>query len=380
MRLEEWMDDDPARGAVDHVRFGDGWGTECPLDSYSVRWSPLTGELYAVDLGGGDVDVLAVIPDIDGLKQATSGWEAQQYAEGGLYWLRARVAAVLPPSLRDAEGAEQPAQGRRYRVDLEDGTWWELGWDRPLSTYYGQHYAPTAAEADDSPLAWKGTAFGELPDVDALARATGLEVPHEMAVDLAVDKAWFPNAGRPPFLDFAEDFVIPGSSTLEPVSYDDDEFETSLTRREAILELRRRELDQREADIDRRERQLVSQEAALATLAPVEPRWSLPAEPVIRLLHAQQRVTKDGWDDVAQGFGLDAQWVKGVLSGEITEVDLPHIAELCEGVHCSPYDLWGKEDAQTVLHAYGPELWPRLIEPLQDEYGMNLDPPPGVDL
>lgn len=83
------------------------------------------------------------------------------------------------------------------------------------------------------------------------------------------------------------------------------------------------------------------------------------------ILVALQAGTGDTMADVAKGCGLKADWAADVAAGRITEVDLPHIQEVCEGLHCSPYDLWGKDTAQAILHAYGPELWPRFIEPLE---------------
>jgi len=383
VRLDDWLEEDSLRGMVDHVSFGDGWGSEFPMDSHSVAWSPLTGELYAVEHASRQVEVLAVVPDTDALKQLTDGWKEQQKGDGSLYWLRDRAARMLPPSLRDAEGADIPSQGRRYRVDLDDGRWWELGWDRPLGTYYAQLYAPGAPGGEDLPLDWKGTAFRELPDVADLEKATGLRVSHEVAVDLAVDKAWFPNEGRPPFLDAAEDFLRGHEPADRPwgadVDTDDGGRHDHPTRREAALLLWQHDLGQREAEVARKERQLASQLDATRGAAAVEPRWSLPPEPVIRLLNAQRQAMKSGLDAVADEFKLDREWARGVVTGEVAEVDLPHIAQVCEGFHCSPYDLWGKEDADTILHAYGPHLWPRMIEPLQQETGVDLGGP-GVEL
>jgi hypothetical protein len=299
-----------------------------------------------------------------------AAWRAQARAR---HPERARAGALLPPSLREAD-LDAPQPGRRYRIDREDGTWWELGWDRPLGTYYAQRYGPQPQPGDDSPLDWKGTGFGELPDLPSLEEATGVRLPHAAAVDLAIDRAWLPNRGRPAFLDFAEEW-----SAREDAGPDFDADDPEACR-EAALDLRRRELDRRAEELTRRERQLASQADALRGLDPVEPRWSLPVEPVIRLVGAQQRATGDDLRAVATGFALDSDWVLGVMAGDVTEVDLPHVQQICEGVHCSPYDLWGEDDARTVLHAFPPELWPRHIEPLQDDFDIHTDPSPGIDL
>ncbi len=49
-------------------------------------------------------------------------------------------------------------------------------------------------------------------------------------------------------------------------------------------------------------------------------------------------------------------------------LELAQVRQVCEGLGCTPYNLWGVEGARSIAHAYGPELWPRYREP--------LDPPP----
>jgi hypothetical protein len=69
-------------------------------------------------------------------------------------------------------------------------------------------------------------------------------------------------------------------------------------------------------------------------------------------------------------------FLKGrVMDGTITEVDLDHVQRLCEGLHCTPYDFWGAEAGRSIVHAYGPELWPRYIEPLAEPPGRGLGGP-----
>lgn len=144
----------------------------------------------------------------------------------------------------------------------------------------------------------------------------------------------------------------------------------ALARRSAAL-------DAREAALDRRERQLDERQLSLDVSPPtlehteVEPRWTLPAEPVKAQLEALQRQTQGDLATVARGIGIEPEWAAGVVDGSITEVDLPHVQRICEGLHCTPYDFWGAERGRSILHGYGPELWPRYIEPL-------IPPPPDL--
>lgn len=48
------------------------------------------------------------------------------------------------------------------------------------------------------------------------------------------------------------------------------------------------------------------------------------------------------------------------------DLSVEQAAEVCEALRCSPYDFWGAERARTILDVYGPERWPRYIEPLDD--------------
>ncbi|MFP5375770.1 MAG: hypothetical protein ACLGIO_03170 [Acidimicrobiia bacterium] len=76
--------------------------------------------------------------------------------------------------------------GARYEVDLPDGSWWELGWDPPLATFYAQLYA--AAPGDEPPAAWHGTRPAQHPDVDSLEEALGWVVPAEIRSELEADR------------------------------------------------------------------------------------------------------------------------------------------------------------------------------------------------
>jgi hypothetical protein len=153
-----------------------------------------------------------------------------------------------------------------------------------------------------------------------------------------------------------------------------------LARRGAALDAREAALDRREAQLGQRERRLDAQTSSLAreldrrepgldAQAPTsqreaEARWTLSAAPVKDQLQTLQRETEDDLATVARGINVEPEWAAGVLDGSITEVDLPHVQQICEGLHCTPYDFWGADEGRTIMHAYGPELWPRYIEPL----------------
>ncbi len=140
--------------------------------------------------------------------------------------------------------------------------------------------------------------------------------------------------------------------------------EPDLMERGAALETWARGLVERERALAEREARLNARAAALQAAGGVEPVWSLPSGPVARQIRALILETGDDVATVARGIGVEAEWAAGVLVGDIGEVDLDHIQRVCEGLHCSPYDLWGVNGGRGVAHAYGPELWPRYLEPL----------------
>lgn len=93
----------------------------------------------------------------------------------------------------------------------------------------------------------------------------------------------------------------------------------------------------------------------------------LPAEPVVGVLAGYR--ADFGESDagmLARGLGLDEKLVDDLFAGRITTLDVEQIAGVCEGLMASPYDLWHPDEARTILHAYGPERWPRTIFPLDD--------------
>lgn len=85
----------------------------------------------------------------------------------------------MRPHRTDPAAANERPLGTRYRLNQPDGTWWELGWDRPLGTFYAQHLADDVVDDEDL-LAWQGTSLGELPTVDALAARLPIAIPEQI--------------------------------------------------------------------------------------------------------------------------------------------------------------------------------------------------------
>jgi hypothetical protein len=133
----------------------------------------------------------------------------------------------------------------------------------------------------------------------------------------------------------------------------------------------------REAELDALARQLERRAVALAT-------WErsyasgldlndnrVPAGPVAVAIRRLQREGEFHPETAvcAKGLGLDPALLEGILDGTTTDLDLHAVRSVCEGLHCSPYDLWGTETGRRLLPVYGPEDWPRHIEPLDDRAG-----------
>ena len=104
-------------------------------------------------------------------------------------------------------------------------------------------------------------------------------------------------------------------------------------------------------------------------LPEVEPATWLPAEPVRHHLEALAVDSGENVTEVARANGLDLKWAGAVAAGTVTQVDLPHVRHVCEGLRCTPYDLWGTAGARSISHAYGPDAWPAVTEPLMPVEG-----------
>jgi hypothetical protein len=238
--------------------------------------------------------------------------------------------------------------GVRYRLAEPDGSWWELGWDRPLGTFYAQHYR-LDPEGHEHMVTDLGNGLSEIPTTARLGQRLGKPVPAEMVRELEADAAAFPFV-TPPRVMAAPDMLV-----LTP---DPDTGATSAAQ-----------LGAWEASLRRWEDHLTGWAHTLYAQQGIEAHWSLPAAPVTDALRTLRTVA--GEEDMASfatGVGLDRRLADDLLTGKLAELDINQITQVCEGLHCSPYDMWGADQARTVLHAYGPEHWPRYIEPL-DEIG-----------
>ncbi len=191
------------------------------------------------------------------------------------------------------------------------------------------------------------------------------------AWELSDEPAVRPGQGPPSAVTDVRNRAVPRDH-LEPTA-------EQLARRAAALDAREAALDRRETQLRQRERRLDAQASSLERelnrwesgldaqpngQPEVPARWTLSAVPVKDQLRTMQRETEDDLATVARGMNVEPEWAAGVLDGSITEVDLPHVQQICEALHCTPYDFWGPDEGRSIMHAYGPELWPRYIEPL----------------
>jgi hypothetical protein len=164
-----------------------------------------------------------------------------------------------------------------------------------------------------------------------------------------------------------------GTRTLPITDIEILEWAHELEKREHDLERVASQLAEREQRVAQAEARLARAELARRNVD-VTPGWTLPAQPVADELRAVIADTNGTLEEAAREFGLDEAWARDVLAGHVTEVDVPHIQQICEGWSCTPYAFWGTEVARAVVHAYPPELWPQHTAPLAD---WGLRPLPG---
>lgn len=102
----------------------------------------------------------------------------------------------------------------------------------------------------------------------------------------------------------------------------------------------------------------------------------LEAEPVRETLQRflDDPLWESGPEVMARGFGLDEELVTDILDGRTTSLDLEQIRAVCEGLKCSPYDMWGPEGGRAILDVYPPDQWPRYIESLDDTDSSSIRP------
>jgi hypothetical protein len=347
---------------------------------------------------------------------------------------------------------------RRYRIDVGDGTWWELAW-RPILTSFEALHLTRDGLGVEQALAWHGMGAGEIVSLDHLRRRVEQPIPDEIANALAADArrhypgfeavqdaaaapvepyegwltegpqrrsphidfgtrwldptapdrhhrvSWVPNTGELYVTDLAQTrvrvlAVIPTRPQVEEalrgwaaVGASPDPQLSWVERRigiwldhegdnevppptagvgaEAPPTPATNDLAREAEPIRHAERQDELRHSAQSPDAQVavEPRWSLPAAPVgdaLRGLLVEPAFSTTDVEEFAVGFSLDPHLTEQLVTGRITEVDVNQIAQLCHGLHCSPYDLWSPDLARSILHAFGPERWPRHIEPLHE--------------
>lgn len=220
--------------------------------------------------------------------------------------------------------------GTRYRLDEPDGSWWELGWDRPLGTFYAQQYSPVPYDpfTHENLVAWHGARPTEISTVAALSARLPRPIPEDMADELRRDADAHPHIADSPFLDVAQ--AIDSAATRTSVPDSAAGFRTTLPAR--------------------------------------------PLADALQRLRRDPHLAADDLASFARGLGLDPVLAQAAIDGDAGDLGVEKIAEVCEALRCSPYDIWGPKLGREILDVYGPERWPRHIEPLDN--GREL---PGED-
>ncbi len=349
-----------------------------------------------------------------------------------------------------------PDPVRRYRIDVEGGSWWELAWLPSVGTYEAVHLIVDRHEVEQV-LAWHGVESRDVTSIDQLRALVNVDIPDDIADALARDYATHPgeDPGRAsplqtwiaerreravPHLGYGTRWIDPAApDRYQRVSWIPDTGELYVTdgsnvRVLALIPERRQlerallgwatagaapepslawvehRLDERlaterpsdgphtqiaeaadstpavpaspsphvndssrlgawEAALRAKEERLAAWEVSLVAAGP-EPRWSLPAAPAtdaLRALLGEPGFSTSDIEEFARGLGLDPTLTEHLVAGRVVDLEVQQIAQLCESLQCSPYDMWEPELAHSILHAYGPENWPRRIEPLDDD-------------
>ena len=345
---------------------------------------------------------------------------------------------------------------RRYRIDVEGGSWWELAWLPSVGTYEAVHLVVDRHEVEQV-LAWHGVESREVTSIDQLRALVNVDIPDDVADALAQNytnhpaehpgpasplQAWIAErrARAVSHLDYGTRWIDPAApDRYQRVSWVPDTGELYVTDGSVVRVLavipERRQLERAllgwaaagaapepslawvehrlsvrlapggpgddpypriagavdstpavpasplphagdeswlgawNAALRAKEERLAAWEASLEAAAP-EPRWSLPAAPAtdaLRTLLGEPGFSTRDVEEFARGLGLDPTLTEHLVAGRVVDLDLKQIGQLCESLQCSPYDMWGPELARSILYAYGPENWPRRIEPLDDD-------------
>lgn len=323
-----------------------------------ISWDSTTSSYNATKLTYGDDGEEYIVDDLGfGATRITS-----------INDLAAEMHRILPDEMLDrveqlvgepapiepADSPDAPAthgdrpMGTRYRIDLDDGTWWELGWDKPLGTFFATRFAEDSA-VGDSVLDDSGNQLSEIATIERLGEVIGRPVPGGIAQELAADATAHPFTSPPRFLPDA------GMLVMTPDPSDGSAHQTELARWEARLR--------------GQEARLEAWASSLTAQSTVEPVWELPAAPVVAALRNLQH-DMAGEDDLptfAARLGFDDKLVDALRADRLPDsLDVGQIGRVCEALRCSPYDLWGPDLARRIQHAYGPEHWPSHIEPLAE--------------
>jgi hypothetical protein len=147
-----------------------------------------------------------------------------------------------------------------------------------------------------------------------------------------------------------------------------------LDRKAVQLAARARALDERERRVTEREARVDALALAVGLVPEVAQATWLPAEPVRRQLEALVVDTGDPIAEVAAVYHLEPGWAEAVVDGRVSRVDLAQVRQVCEGLRCTPYDMWGTAGARSVAHAYGPAEWPAHTEALVPVEGVDVGP------
>jgi hypothetical protein len=109
---------DPARRSSRERDLGLWWRSDGRGPTFRAAWVQDTGEVYLVQhgltgAGGGHVEVVARMPQVERDEAALRGWRDEVGKPGSLSWLRDRLAAVAAgPRLvreRPLGGSSRPA-------------------------------------------------------------------------------------------------------------------------------------------------------------------------------------------------------------------------------------------------------------------------------
>ncbi|MCW3064421.1 MAG: hypothetical protein JWN32_1593 [Solirubrobacterales bacterium] len=112
---------DPVRRRSRERDFGLWWRSDGPGPTFRAAWVQDTGEVYLVQhgligSGGGHVEVVARIPQLERVDAALRGWRDEVGTPGSLSWLRDRVAGAEAGARlvreRALDAARYPANSR----------------------------------------------------------------------------------------------------------------------------------------------------------------------------------------------------------------------------------------------------------------------------